>query len=79
MTKQIAPGNAHVQHAVLSSPFAPLTVPVKRAAELVGLGKSTVWKLIASGELETVSIGKKRLVIFASLESLIERRRGKAA
>jgi excisionase family DNA binding protein len=69
-----------VKRTVLGSPpFSPLTVSVARAAELVGLGKSTVWKLIADGELETVKIGNKRLVLFASLADLIERRRGNAA
>jgi excisionase family DNA binding protein len=80
MAKHAAPTPVPpVQRAVLSSPFVPLTVSVARAAELVGLGKSTVWKLIADGELETVKVGNKRLVLFASLADLIERRRGNAA
>jgi excisionase family DNA binding protein len=80
MTKDTAPAPvAPIQCTVLPSPFVPLTVSVVRAAELVGLGKSTMWKLIAGGELETVKIGKKRLVLFTSLADLIERRRNKEA
>jgi excisionase family DNA binding protein len=79
MTKHTTPEKAAVQRAVPSSPFPPLTVSVARAAELVGLGKSTVWKLIADGELESVKVGNKRLVLFVSLADLIERRRHKEA
>ena len=34
-----------------------------------------MWELIKGGEVETIKIGRRRLVIFASLESLIARNR----
>ena len=53
----------------------PLTVSVKTACKLVGVGKTTMWALIKSGRVRTVSIGRRRLVIYASLETLISEAR----
>jgi hypothetical protein len=49
----------------------PLAVPVKTACQLVGLGNTSMWALIKAGRVRTVSIGRRRLVIYASLESLL--------
>lgn len=61
--------------APLSSSLAhepkPLAVPVKRACELIGVGNTTMWGLIATGRVKTTSIGRKRLVIYSSLEELV--------
>ena len=48
----------------------PLAVSVKTACKLVGVGRTTMWALIKSGRVRTVSIGRRRLVIYASLETL---------
>jgi hypothetical protein len=34
-----------------------------------------MWELIKSGEVETITIGRRRLVVFASLQSLVARAR----
>lgn len=49
----------------------PLAVTVKTACELVGVGNTTMWGLIKEGRVKTVSIGRRRLVLYASLESLL--------
>jgi excisionase family DNA binding protein len=49
----------------------PLAVPVKVACRLVGVGNTTMWALIKAGRVKTVSIGRRRLVIYSSLESLL--------
>lgn len=49
----------------------PLAVTVNRAAELSGLGVSTVWALIKDGKLESTSVGRRRLVIFTSIKRLL--------
>ena len=49
----------------------PLAVSVKIACKLVGVGNTTMWALIKSGRVKTISIGRRRLVIYASLESLM--------
>jgi hypothetical protein len=48
----------------------PLAVSVKTACKLVGVGNTTMWALIKLGRVQT-SIGRRRLVIYASLESLL--------
>jgi len=49
----------------------PLAVPVKTACKLVGVGNTTMWALIKAGRVKTISIGRRRLIIFSSLESLL--------
>jgi hypothetical protein len=53
----------------------PLTVSVKRARELLDISHTTVWKLIGEKKVDTVQLGTKRLVIFNSLERLIDKLR----
>ena len=49
----------------------PLTVTVPAARSLTGLGNTTIWALIKSGELELVRVRRRRLVLYASLEKLL--------
>ena len=46
----------------------PLAVSVKNACQLLGVGNTTIWGLIKDGRVKTVSIGRRRLVIYSSLE-----------
>ena len=46
---------------------------VEEAAELLSIGRSHVYELIASGELETVKIGRSRRVRPTALQELIAR------
>jgi hypothetical protein len=50
----------------------PLTVSVKRARELLDISHTTAWKLIGEKRLDTIQLGTKRLVIFSSIERLID-------
>lgn len=49
----------------------PLAVTVKTACKLVGVGNTTMWALIKQGRVKTARIGRRRLVIYASLEALL--------
>ena len=49
----------------------PLTVTIKRAREITGLGNTTLWKLIKDGQLKTISVGRRRLLVFSSLEAMV--------
>jgi hypothetical protein len=51
-----------------------ITMPVDRFRLASGLGHSKVWELIGTGELETVCIGKRRLVVVASYHRLIAKK-----
>jgi hypothetical protein len=49
----------------------PLTVTVAMAREISGLGNTTIWALIKSGRLESTSVGRRRLIVYYSLEKLL--------
>lgn len=50
----------------------PLAVRVSDATHLTGIGKTKLFELIADGTLETTSIGRRRLILYRSLQQLIE-------
>jgi hypothetical protein len=54
----------------------PLTVPVKMGCQLIGISNSTMWKYIKDGRVKTISLGRKRLIIYESLEALVQSARG---
>jgi len=54
---------------------APMLVSIKDARKIMGLGNSTVYKLIASGDLTVVKIGGRTLIETATLRDLITKRR----
>lgn len=45
----------------------------QQAAELLSLGKSTIHKLIASGDIPTVRVGRARRITRTALLDFIER------
>lgn len=51
----------------------PLTVRIPEALRLTGIGRSKLYELIKSGDVETVKIGTATLVRMASLRQLVER------
>ena len=55
-----------------------ITATVSDFSRMSGLGVSTVWKLIADQQLETINIGKRRLVVIASYRRLVERKLAEA-
>lgn len=52
----------------------PLTVPVKTACGLLGVGNTRMWELIRDRHVRTIKLGRRRLVVYASLEKLVEAR-----
>jgi excisionase family DNA binding protein len=55
--------------------FAPLTVRIPAAVRMTGIGRSKLYELIASGDIEIVKIGASTLIPVASLQALIDRHR----
>ena len=49
----------------------PLAVSVKSMCHLLGIGNTKAWELIRLGRVKTFTIGRKRLVVFASIEQLL--------
>ena len=49
----------------------PLAVTVKKACSLLGIGNTKMWELIKDRKVKTVTIGRRRLIVYSSLEALI--------
>lgn len=49
-----------------------LLCPISDAAKALGLGRSKTYELIAEGKLETLTIGRRRLVKVASVRALAQ-------
>jgi hypothetical protein len=56
-------------------PSDVISASVRKFSRMSGFGESTVWKLIHDGDLETVAIGRRRLVLIDSYRRLIEKLR----
>lgn len=53
--------------------FMPLTVRIPVAVRMTGIGRSKLYELIASGDVQVVKIGSSTLITVASLQALIAR------
>ena len=49
-----------------------ITCSIKEATELTGLGKTTIYSLLAQGKITSTHIGTKRLIHVDSLRRLLE-------
>ncbi len=52
-------------------PTEPVSVRVAMAVRLTGIGRSTLYELIKSGEIETVKIGRSTLIPYRCLKKLV--------
>ena len=53
----------------------PLTVRIREACRLTGIGRSKLYELIGAGEIEIVKVGTITLIPIHSLESFLELRK----
>ncbi|UVO28557.1 helix-turn-helix domain-containing protein [Bradyrhizobium arachidis] len=54
-------------------PFAErLTCTIDEACQATGLGRTMLYELIGAGKLDTRSVGRRRLVLVSSLQSLLD-------
>jgi excisionase family DNA binding protein len=49
-----------------------ITAPVDKFCGLSGLGKNTVYQMIGDGRLDSIKIGRRRLVVLDSYRRLIQ-------
>jgi excisionase family DNA binding protein len=59
----------------MDSPAAeigPVVVSPRRAQQMLGVGTTTLFKLLKTGELQSVKIGKSRRISVASIRKLAE-------
>jgi excisionase family DNA binding protein len=55
--------------------LTPITVRVPRAVELTGLSRTKLYELIKANEIEIIKVGASTLILVASLQRFVERRR----
>lgn len=48
-----------------------LLIGVQAALDICSIGKTTLYKLISEQKIETVAIGRRRLIVYSSLEALV--------
>ena len=49
----------------------PVTTTIDDTCHITGLGRTKVYELIGEGKLKAVAIGRRRLVLYSSIEELI--------
>jgi excisionase family DNA binding protein len=49
----------------------PVTISIKDAARAIGIGRTKLYELINSGELQVLKIGRRTLVSAASIKALV--------
>lgn len=65
----------HETQTVSNSQPEPLTVRIPAAIRMTGIGRSKLYELIQSGDIEIVKIGSSTLIPVESLRQLINRNR----
>ncbi len=55
----------------------PISITVKTARDMSGLSNTTVYELIKTGRIKTTKVGRRTLVIYSSLENLLNPEAGR--
>lgn len=63
---------------LITAPLERLSFGAQEAADILGVGRSTVFKLVREGHLQGCKIGKRRVFTRGELEGLLERLSRKA-
>ncbi|WP_019831184.1 helix-turn-helix domain-containing protein [Sphingomonas sp. PR090111-T3T-6A] len=58
---------------IASSPLAPITVRIREACRITGIGRSKLYELIAAGEIETIKVGAITLLPVSGIERFLKR------
>jgi excisionase family DNA binding protein len=67
------PGDRAIRQSETALPVMPLLLTVKQAADLLGMGRSTVYELIDAGELRSVKRGASRRIPLKAIHEYIDR------
>jgi len=52
-----------------------ITTTVSQFCQISGIGRSLVYEMLADGRLDSITIGKRRLIVLDSYRRLVERQR----
>jgi hypothetical protein len=69
MSEAVVKQGRRSRRVPLSRP--PLTVTIHDAEKITGIGRSSLFHLIRNGRLKTASVGRRRLIVYSSLEDLL--------
>jgi len=58
-------------HKAEPSPAPLLTLTIREALRATGIGRTTLYKLIDSGQIRRVKVGKRTLVWYDDLQKLV--------
>jgi excisionase family DNA binding protein len=50
----------------------PILVSVPDAARLLGLGRSSIYAMLAAGRLDSVALGRRRLIRYDSVRAVAD-------
>ena len=59
----------------MTEQIAPLSVRIKEACRMTGIGRSKLYELIAAGDIEVIKVGSMTLVPVDALREFLEARR----
>jgi excisionase family DNA binding protein len=54
-------------------PAQRLAVGVEHAADMLGIGRSSVFALLKEGTLKSVKVGKRRLILVSEVQAFLDR------
>ena len=57
----------------IGTQIEPLSVDIPGACQLTGLGRSKLYDLLGRGEIASVKVGKRRLILVAELRAWLQR------
>ena len=49
----------------------PLAMSIKRAAATLDVSRTTIWRMIKTGKLQAVHVGRRHLVVASSIDRLL--------
>lgn len=52
--------------------WGTLTIRITDAAKALSIGRTTIYKLIADGTLQTIKVGRRRLILTQSIQELCD-------
>jgi excisionase family DNA binding protein len=55
----------------------PAALSIEAAARYIGIGRNSMYKLFDQGEVPTIKISRRRLVLRTDLDAYLERQRAK--
>ena len=50
----------------------PIAISIEDARKALGIGRTKLYELVGQGRLKTLRVGRRRLVVVASIHALID-------